>query len=70
MDVPTPLPVAIPVAATIVATEPVLLVHVPPVGVLLSIVLLPTHIIRLPVIAEGTGCTVMASVATQPLILV
>ena len=42
----------------IVATEVLVLLQVPPVVLELSNVVPSTHILRLPVIAEGTGLTV------------
>ncbi len=49
-----------------VATVPLLLVHAPPGVPWLSIAVLPEHILLLPLMAPGTGCTVMALVTVQP----
>ena len=40
--------------------------HVPPVVVLLSVVVRPTHSVRLPVMAAGVGVTVTTLVVVQP----
>jgi hypothetical protein len=53
-----PPAVTIPVDASTVATAPLLLVHTPPAGVLLSSVELLTQIDARPVIAVGSSLTV------------
>jgi hypothetical protein len=68
MVVPGDTPVATPVPATMVATEVVPLLHVPPASV--SAVVNPLQTARLPPIAAGSGLTVTASVITQPLVCV
>ena len=50
----------------VVATAVLLLVHAPPVLVLLSAVVRPAHTFIVPVIAAGNGLTVTAVVLIQP----
>lgn len=67
MPVATPLITAVvPVVAPMVATPVEPLVHVPPDVVELNVVVLPTHIPNVPVIAAGGGLTVTVLVAVQP----
>ena len=70
--VPTAPPVIAPVAPTTEAMPGALLVHVPPAGVLLSIVVVPTQIEVLPVMVVGSGLTftVTVLVVVQPAKLV
>jgi hypothetical protein len=49
-----------------VATDALLLVHVPPVAVLISVVVAPAHTLLLPLIAAGAVFTVMVLVAEHP----
>ena len=58
-------PVTTPVPATTVAL-PLLLVHVPPAGVELSVVVNPIHTLFVPVIAVGLAFTVTGTVMIQP----
>lgn len=64
--VPAAIPVTTPVDEPIVATEGVLLVHVPPPGVLESVVVFPAHIIAVPKIPVGPALTETVIVALQP----
>jgi hypothetical protein len=64
--VPVETALTIPEAASITATEGVLLVHVPPVTELLSASVEPRHSVAEPVIAEGMALTVTTAVATLP----
>ncbi len=57
--VPGVTPYTIPVVWSIVATARLLLLHVPPPVLLPSGVVLPVHTDVLPVIAPGSGVTVM-----------
>jgi hypothetical protein len=49
-----------------VATDGVLLLHVPPVVVLLTVVVSPAHTCSVPVMAAGSGFTVTVAVRIQP----
>lgn len=62
---PVPTPVTIPPVA-VDATLTSLLLHVRPVGLEPSVVVLPTHSVRLPVIADGDASTVIDRVRRQP----
>lgn len=62
---PAERPFTIPVAIPTVATEVVLLVHVPP-PVLLNVVVLPTQTLETPVIADGSELTVIVFVVVHP----
>lgn len=59
---PAPVPVTSPPVPT-VAMLVFPLAHVPPAGVLLRVVVAPTHIAGVPVIAVGVGFTVRSCVA-------
>ena len=56
----------IPVADPASATPGLLLDHVPPPGVLLSVTKLPVHIDVGPAMAEGAGITVTVLLAKHP----
>lgn len=56
--VPADMPVTTPVAESIVAFEGLLLIHVPPGVAWLSVVVAPTHTLRVPVIAAVAAFTV------------
>ena len=58
MAVPSVAPYTTPVVALTLAIAGALLLHVPPDGVLLSVVVLPRHAINVPVIVVGNGVTV------------
>ena len=60
--VPGVIPVRKPVKGPIVATEGLLLVHVPPVMPSLSVMLAPLHTESGPAIGSGTGFTVTVTV--------
>lgn len=65
VGVPAESPVTTPVALI----EPwvvLLLDHVPPAGVLLSVVVRPTHTVAGPVIAVGNALTVATTEEAQP----
>lgn len=62
---PAERPFTRPVAIPTVATEVVLLVHVPP-PVLLNAVVLPTQTLETPVIADGSELTVIVFVVVHP----
>ena len=57
---------AIPVEETIVATEVVPLVHVPPADASVSAVVPPGHTDRPPVIAAGNGFIVITALLKHP----
>jgi hypothetical protein len=63
--VPAAIAVTIP-AASMVATDVLLLAHVPPADVLVNVVVAPGHIPIVPVIASGNGLTVTTANALQP----
>lgn len=60
---PAATPVATPDVEPMVAKDGLLLTHVPPVGVLVSDVVAPTHMASVPAIALGNGLTVITFVA-------
>lgn len=63
--VPAVTPVMVPLVL-IVATDGVLLLQVPPVVVLLTVVVCPTHTCSVPAIAAGSGFTVTVAVRIHP----
>lgn len=65
-EVPAVTPVTIPSPEPTVATGRLLLVHVPPDGDELSVVVDPTHSPAVPVIAPGIGFTVTSRVVEHP----
>ena len=64
--VPAELPVTIPAVPT-EATEELLLVHEPPVVVLLSVVVLPVHTVAVPVIVPADGVLVTVTICVAVL---
>jgi len=67
VDVPPgAMPVATPEAAPIVATVVVPLLHAPPSGVAVNVVLLPAQMLSVPPIADGVVFTVATAVTVQP----
>jgi hypothetical protein len=64
--VPATIPVTTPVAETTVATEVLLLLHVPPVDVLVNAIVKPSHTVDEPDMAAGSGLTVITAVLIQP----
>lgn len=56
-----------PVPEMIVATDVLLLLHMPPEGVLERAVLLPEQTVSVPAIAVGSAFTVTTAVVTHPL---
>jgi hypothetical protein len=62
--VPAVTPVTMPVASIVARGS--LLVHVPPVVVLSSVVVNPSHTASAPVMAAGNWFTVTVAVAMQP----
>lgn len=64
--VPALPPNAIPDAEPIVATKVLPLVQVPPVVALVSVVVAPTHTVKVPVGAGGLALTVTTVEAMQP----
>jgi hypothetical protein len=61
--VPGLIPVTLPFVACTVTVASGLL-HVPPAGVLVSVIIDPTHTLDAPVITDGELLTVTANVAT------
>lgn len=66
VEVPEDTALAMPDDEPIVATDVVPLVHVPPAGVLVSDVALPSQTVKEPVIEVGNGLTVIVVVVRQP----
>ena len=64
--VPAVTPVTTPEPETTVATEVLLLVHVPDGVASLSVVVNPEHTAKVPVIFAGNGLTVITLVLIQP----
>lgn len=64
--VPTVIPPTTPVVASTVPIDGLLLLHVPPAGVEVSVVVAPRHAILIPVIADGVGVTVTTATELQP----
>jgi len=64
--VPVATPVTIPDDVPTVANDVLLLVHVPPDGVLFSVVVKPTHTLGVPVIVVGVVLTVIVFIVAQP----
>ena len=64
--VPALIPVMMPEVAPIVAIAVLLLVHVPPAAVLVSVVVEPIHTSAVPAIEAGKGFTVNEAVRIQP----
>jgi hypothetical protein len=61
------MPVNAPVVLATVPTVVVLLLHVPPDGVAVSVVVIPEHSVGPPPIAPGRAFTVTVLVDEQPL---
>jgi hypothetical protein len=61
--VPADIPVITPVLELIVATDVVLLAHVPPVVLSVNVVVPPTQMAEAPMIAIGAALTVTTFVA-------
>lgn len=68
MAVPLASAITVPVVDPTDATLVLLLVHVPPANVFVSVVLVPAHNVVLPEMAAGRAFTVMAFTATQPVV--
>ena len=64
-EVPNDTPVTIPVVPVVKACV-LLLLHVPPPGVELSVVVKPTQIESMPCMAVGFGLTVTTAVLIHP----
>jgi hypothetical protein len=64
--VPADTPVTTPVVKSTVATDVLVLVHVPPVVALLSVVVDATQVNSVPVMEAGGGLTVTTAVARHP----
>ena len=65
-ELPAETPDTVPVPEPMVATPVVALVHVPPVGVELNVVVLPAQTDAVPVIVVGRALTGTLAVALQP----
>jgi len=63
---PADRPETTPDADPTAATETLLLLHVPPADVLLSVVVAPTHTTAVPVMEAGRGLTVKPVVVLHP----
>jgi hypothetical protein len=66
LAVPTATPDTTPVETPIVATAGLLLAHVPPAVLLVSVVVLPTQVNKEPPIADGAVTNVSVTTAVQP----
>jgi hypothetical protein len=66
VEVPAPIPSTSPVIELIVATELLLVLHVPPVVALVSTVVCPLHKFNAPALAASVPLTVTVRVAKQP----
>lgn len=64
--VPGEIPVTMPVLKPIISIVGLLLLHIPPAVISLSVVDAPGHIVVLPVIVAGTGFTVIPDELLQP----
>jgi hypothetical protein len=60
------MPVTTPEVASTVPAAALLLLHVPPVDVLLSVVVAPTETVAVPVLAGRPAFTVTFVIAKQP----
>ena len=67
---PVEIPETIPVDEPMVATEVLLLLHMPPGVASESVVVVPAHKLVAPVIAAGTGFTVNVTPEVQPVLSV
>jgi hypothetical protein len=65
-DVPELTPLTIPLPDPMVATDVLLLLHVPPDVVLVNDIVLPAQTLPAPEIEPGEGITVIAVKAIQP----
>ena len=65
-ELPPSSAVTAPVAEPIIATEPLLLLHVPAPDEFVSVVVLPEQSVSVPEIAAGNAITVTVRVAMQP----
>jgi hypothetical protein len=63
--VPVLIPVTSPVLL-IVATAGSPLIHTPPASELVNVVVVPEHILAMPLIADGTGFTLITTDLEQP----
>ena len=63
--VPALIPVTTPVLVPMLISEATVL-HVPPVGISLRLVVAPGHVVRLPEIADGSIDTLTVAVLVQP----
>jgi hypothetical protein len=66
LEVPPAIPVTAPVEEEIFATEGLLLLHVPPLVVLVNVAVAPTQMLAAPIIESGRELTVTIAVAEQP----
>ena len=64
--VPTTLPVITPVSASTGAIDGLELLHVPPAGVDVNVVVAPRQAMLIPVIEVGVGVTVTTATELQP----
>jgi hypothetical protein len=61
-DAPVTMPDVVPTVAVVL----LLLLHMPPIVASLRVAVVPEHTVGEPVMATGTGFTVMGLVAMQP----
>jgi hypothetical protein len=69
-EVPAATPHAVPAELPMVATDVLLLLHVPPAVASLRVVQVPAHMVVVPMIAAGNGLTVATIVVVQPPLMV
>lgn len=67
--VDTPVTVVVLPGDVTVATDGLILVHVPPGVVLLSVVVAPEHTVPIPLMAAGKGFTVSTAVARPQVVV-
>ena len=64
--VPPLIPVTVPVLLPTIAVVGAPLLQEPPASGSVNVVVDPTHIVALPLMADGSGFTVTTAVAVQP----
>ena len=64
--VPRDMPVTIPVEGSMSATDGSLLIHAPPLSVLVSVVVNPLHTASVPAIGGGVALMVAIADTVQP----
>ena len=70
IDVPPEMPVSKPLTGFMVAMRVLLLLHVPPVALSSSGVVVPVHVAVVPVMTDGSGYMVISNSLEQPSFIV